>query len=100
MERTCHRDVVMCVPVHSFRDVQIIVVGRLLAVLPIISMGQLLRWYWPIVVYAIGKCSFWVTVKRFALSYQIVVCPVLSSLSLTLVYCGQTVGCIKMKLGM
>lgn len=28
-------------------------------------------------------------------------CPVcLSSLSVTLVYCGQTVGCIKMKLGM
>ena len=27
-------------------------------------------------------------------------CPVLSCLSVTLVYCGQTVGWIKMKLGM
>jgi len=34
-------------------------------------------------------------VKRFALCYQTVV-----SLSITLVYCGQTVGWIKMKLGM
>jgi len=33
-------------------------------------------------------------VKRFALCYQTVVC-----LSVTLVYCGQTVGWIKMKLG-
>jgi len=39
-------------------------------------------------------------VKRFALCYQIVVCPLLSVLSVTLVYCGQTVGRIKMKLGM
>ena len=43
--------------------------------------------------------------KRFALCYQTVVlsCPVLSCLSVlsvTLVYCGQTVGWIKMKLGM
>ena len=41
-------------------------------------------------------------VKRFALCYQDVVCPVcpvcLSCLSVTLVYCGQTVGCIKIKL--
>jgi len=36
-------------------------------------------------------------VKRFALCYQTVVCPVLS---VTLMYCGQTVGWIKMKLGM
>jgi len=36
-------------------------------------------------------------VKRFALYYQTVVC--LSVLSVTLVYCGQTVGWIKMKLG-
>ena len=35
-------------------------------------------------------------VKRLALCYQIVVCPVLS---VTLVYCDQTVGWIKMKLG-
>jgi len=34
-------------------------------------------------------------VKRFALSYRPIVC-----LSVTLVYCGQTVGWIKMKLGM
>ena len=45
-------------------------------------------------------------VKRFALCYGSVVlsvcfCPVLSiGLSVTLVYCGQTVGRIKMKLGM
>jgi len=43
-------------------------------------------------------------VKRFALCYQTVVClscPVcLSCLSVTLVCCGQTVGWIKMKLGM
>ena len=37
-------------------------------------------------------------VKRFALCYQTVVC--LSCLSVTLVYRGQTVGWIKMKLGM
>jgi len=36
-------------------------------------------------------------VKRFALCYRSVVCPVLS---VTLVHCGQTVGWIKMKLGM
>ena len=36
-------------------------------------------------------------VKRFALCYRSVVCPV--CLSVTLVYCGQTVGRIKMKLG-
>jgi len=44
-------------------------------------------------------------VKRFALCYQTVVClsvclSCLSCLSVTLVYCGQTVGRIKMKLGM
>jgi len=38
-------------------------------------------------------------IKRFALCYRSVVCPVLSCLSATLVYCGQTVGRIKMKLG-
>ena len=39
-------------------------------------------------------------VKRFALRYRTVICPVcLSLLSVTLVYFGQTVGCIKMKLG-
>ena len=37
-------------------------------------------------------------VKRFALCYGTVVC--LSVLSVTLVYCGQTVGWIKMKLGL
>jgi len=36
-------------------------------------------------------------VKRFALSYRTVVCPVLS---VKLVYCGQTVGRIKMLIGM
>jgi len=43
-------------------------------------------------------------VKRFALCYRTVVCPVclsvcLSYVFVTLVYCGQTVGWIKMKLG-
>ena len=33
-------------------------------------------------------------VKRFALCYWTIVC-----LSVTLMYCGQTIGCIKMKLG-
>ena len=37
-------------------------------------------------------------VKRFALCYRYVVCPV--CLSVTLMYCGQTVGRIKMKLGL
>ena len=42
-------------------------------------------------------------VKRFTVCYQTIVSPVLSCLSVlsvTLVYCGQTVGRIKMKLGM
>ena len=42
-------------------------------------------------------------VKRFARCYQTVVCPVLCCpvcLSVTLAYCGQTVGWIKIKLGM
>ena len=38
----------------------------------------------------------WPFVKRFALCYRTVVCPILS---VTLVYYGQTVGWIKMKLG-
>jgi len=41
-------------------------------------------------------------VKRLALCYRVIICPacpVLSVLSVTLVYCGQTVGWIKMKLG-
>jgi len=38
-------------------------------------------------------------VKRFALCYQTVVCPVCPVLSVTLVHCGQTVGRIEMKLG-
>ena len=52
--------------------------------------------------------TFWATVcKTVAPCYQTVLCPVLSCpvclsvcLSVTLVYCGQTVGRIKMKLGM
>jgi len=38
-------------------------------------------------------------VKRFAICYRTVVCPVCPVLSVTLVYCGQRVGRIKMKLG-
>ena len=43
--------------------------------------------------------DFWATVckKRFALCCRTVV---LSVMSVTLLYCGQTVGWIKMKLGM
>jgi len=37
-------------------------------------------------------------VKRFALSYRTVVC-LSACLSVTFVYCGQTVGWFKMKLG-
>jgi len=49
--------------------------------------------------------NFWQPfVKRFALCYRTVVCHVclsvyLSVLSVTFVHCGQTVGRIKMKLG-
>ena len=39
-------------------------------------------------------------VERFALRYRTVVCPVCPVLSVTLVYCGQIVGWIKMPLGM
>ena len=39
-------------------------------------------------------------VKRFALRYRSLVCLSVSALSVTLVYCGQTVERIKMKLGM
>jgi len=49
-----------------------------------------------VLVHLIGRSS----VKRFALCYRTVVCLVLSVLSVTLVHCGQTVGRIKMKLGM
>jgi len=50
----------------------------------------------PIVAYLL--CEFFGRpfVKRFALCYQTVVCPVLS---VTLVYYGQTVGSIKVTLG-
>jgi len=47
--------------------------------------------------------SFWATVcktVRPMLSYRRPVCPVLSVLSVTLMYSGQMVGRIKMKLGM
>jgi len=50
-----------------------------------------------------GTCRFWAAfIKRFALSYRTVVltvCLSVAVLSVTLVYCGQTVGRIKMKLG-
>jgi len=39
-------------------------------------------------------------VKRFALCYRTVVLSVLSCMSVTLVYCGQTVGRINVKLGL
>jgi len=45
----------------------------------------------------LGLVFGWPFVKRFALCYQTVV---LSVLSVTFLHCGQTVGRIKMKLGM
>jgi len=47
-------------------------------------------------------CRFWATVCKMArpICYRTVVCHVLSVLSETLVYCGQRVRWIKMKLGM
>jgi len=42
-----------------FRDAPIIGIGQLSAVLPIVDIGQLLRRYRPIVIYAIGKSSFY-----------------------------------------
>jgi len=40
------------------RDAPIIGKGQLLAVLPIIGIGQLARWYQPIVIYTTGKYKF------------------------------------------
>jgi len=59
-----------------------------------------LCWLWSMLLCAqISTCFIfgWQFVKLFALCYQSVVC--LSSRSVTLVYCGQMVGWIKMKLG-
>ena len=42
----------------------------------------------------------WPFVKRFALCYQTVVCPLCPVLSVTLVYSGQTLGRVNLKLGM
>jgi len=44
-------------------------------------------------------CTCYLRSRRFAVCYQTVVCPVCPVLSVTLVYCGQTVGRIKMTLG-
>jgi len=57
-----------------------------------------------VLLLAVNAYNFWATVcKTVRISYRTVVClscPVLSvCLSMTLVYCGQTVGWIKMKLG-
>ena len=43
---------------------------------------------------------FWLTVSKTVRPMLSDRCPVLSVLSVTLVHCGQTVGRIKMKLGM
>jgi len=40
------------------KDALIIGISRLSAVLPIISIGQLVSFYQPIVVYTVGKCKF------------------------------------------
>jgi len=42
----------------NIRDAPIIAIGRLLAVLPIIGIGRLVRWYRLIVVYTTGKYKF------------------------------------------
>ena len=58
--------------------------------------GPYLLWpnWSPISATAEHLFYFWATVvKRFALSYRTIV------LSVTLVYCGQTIGSIKMKRG-
>jgi len=49
-------------------------------------------------VLAVCLVNFWATIKDFALCYRTVVCRH-SVLSVTLVYCGQRVGWIKMPLG-
>jgi len=45
------------------------------------------------------SCGFWATVCKTVRPMLSVRCPVCLVLSVTLVYCGQTVGWIKMKLG-
>jgi len=74
-----------------------------------VNVNALLSNYQLFVIFAFFTCGRWHCVyatvfgrpfvKRFALWYRSVVCPVcLSVLSVTFVYCGQTVGRIKMKL--
>jgi len=53
--------------------------------------------HWPEVFHRIFGQPF---VKQFALCNRTIVCLVLSRLSVTLVYCDQTAGRIKSKLGM
>jgi len=40
------------------RDASVIGIGQLSAILPIIGISQLVRWYWPIVVYTVDKYKF------------------------------------------
>ena len=69
----------------------------------ILFEGLWLAILWPCVVLSSVPSVFFFFVfwlpfaKQFALCYGLLSCPVLS---VTLVYCGQKVGCIKMKLGM
>jgi len=51
-------------------------------------------------LYSVHKVFGRPFVKRFALCYRSVVCPVCPVLSVTFVHCGETVGGIKMKPGM
>jgi len=62
-------------------------------------------WQYSIYILLIKNNAIWMAynimfgrpfIKRFALCYQTIVCPL--CLSVMLVYCGQTVGWIKMKL--
>ena len=71
--------------------------------------GSYATWYEgkprPVSVYMCYTYNFWATVcktvRRRAYALRpLSLCPVLFVLTVTLVYCGQTVGWIKVKLGM
>jgi len=68
---------------------------------PLLDYNKLILWLFH--MRQMGLCIFNFLglsfVKRFALCYQTVALSVLSCLSVKLVYCGQTVGWIKMPLG-
>jgi len=55
--------------------------------------------FWATVCKTVRRMLYWTVVVSVCLSVCLFVCPVLCLLSVTLVYCGQTVRQIKMKLG-